>query len=66
MSFQGAVGFTFWEMLMWEMASEMLQLSEARSPPYNRNHTLGAVGVLPGCVEGKSHMWVMAGAQDIH
>ena len=34
--------------------------------PQHRNHALGAVGVVPGCVRGKSHLWVMARPQDIH
>lgn len=64
MSFQGAVGFTFREMLMWEKALEMLQLIVAGLPLGTETTPLVQLG-LSQAVGGKSHVWVMAGPQDI-
>ena len=53
-SFQGAVGFTFREMLMWEKALEMLQLIMAGLPLNTETTPLVQLG-LSQAVWGESH-----------
>ena len=64
MSFQGAVEFTFTETLMWEKALEMPQLIVAGLPLDTETTPLVQLG-LSQAVRGKSHVWVMAGPQEI-
>ena len=54
MSFQGAVGFTFREMLMWEKALEMRQLIVAGLPLGTETTPLVQLG-LSQAVCGESH-----------